>query len=397
MPASSRSGVFLSGGLDSSSIAVTASRCATDDVIHTLSAVYDELEACDERPYIDDVLREGAYQSHFILGELQKPLDTLQVLLDIHQEPLFAPNMGVSQLLFEEAHRQSIRTIMHGHGGDEVISQGYGRLKELARSGQWGRLARELRGAAQIAGNATWYELFGLYVERFKIRPAAQRGSLWARGARKAIHLGRRWSDSDSSIRMSPSAWDQWVDPNFAADIDLSGRVESARRTDPRKARDEAERHARVLADPRQAHALETVARTGRHFGVETTFPFWDIDLVEYCLSLPSDQKMREGWGRWVLRRSMAGRLPPSVQWRRDKTDFTENLRYGLTTCRKQLNELFLNHMEVAKEYLHTPVLDNLRSTFVRDPGECTPGELFLLWRAAVFIAWLRHVEQSKG
>jgi asparagine synthase (glutamine-hydrolysing) len=400
MSESGRSGVFLSGGLDSSSVAATASQAfesqhVATDPVHTFSAVYDALEACDERAYIDDVLRRGAYNSHFVLGERQKPLKTLQVLLEIHQEPFFAPNMGVSQLLFEKANQQNIETVLHGHGGDEVISQGYGRLKELARAGQWRHLARELRGAAQIAGNSTWYALFGMYVERFKIHPAAQRSALWARVARKVIHVARRRFGSDNSSRVSRRAWNQLVDPDFAADIDLEGRVRSARKADPRRALDEAERHARVLAGPRQAHALETIARTGRHFGVETVFPFWDIDLVEYCLSLPSDQKMREGWGRWILRRSMEGRLPPSVQWRRDKTDFTDNLRHGLVQEKNQLNDLLLDDEGVAKEYLQTSVIQDLRSTFVADPDDCTPSDLFVLWRVAVLIAWLRHVNQS--
>ena len=53
---------------------------------------------------------------------------------------------------------------------------------------------------------------------------------------------------------------------------------------------------------------------------------------MEFCLALPTDQKLQQGWGRFVLRRSMHNILPPEVQWRSDKSDlsfgFTSNLMH---------------------------------------------------------------------
>jgi asparagine synthase (glutamine-hydrolysing) len=388
-------GVFLSGGLDSSSIAVTASQQGTGGgPVHSISAVYDRLEKCDERQYINDVLQRGRFARHFVQGEVREPLRALRQLLDIHKEPFFAPNMGVSMRLYETAKAHRVGTVLHGHGGDEVVSQGYGRLKELARDAKWIELARELRGAAQIAGGGTWYGMLWQYFERYAIHSAAEQSAFWARGARKIAHLAQSWSRPHQSDRITLRNWKEWVRPDFASAIGLEERVGRARQVDPRGASDEAERHARVLADPRQPHALETIARTGRHFGVETAFPFWDVNLVEYCLSLPSDQKMRDGWGRWILRQSMGERLPSSVQWRRDKTDFTANLRYGLSHERERLNALFLDDLAVAKEYLQAPVFRDLRGRFISDTDACTTGELFLLWKGAVLILWLRDVRQ---
>lgn len=395
LPKAPPAGAFLSGGLDSSSITATANRLKADRPLHTVSAVYDELTACDERRYIHAVLKDGAYMSHFVKGEAQKPLEALQALLAVHQEPFFAPNMGVSRLLYDTAREAGVGTILHGHGGDEVVSQGYGRLKELAQQGAWLTLACELRGVSQIAGDSPWYGLLWRYFERYAVHPAANRSQPLARVVRKAAHLGRRWSARLRPSSGAPEAREEWVQPDFSDAVALPERVQKAHQNDPRGAQTEAERHARMLADPRQAHALETIARTGRHQGVETVFPFWDISLVEYCLALPSDQKLRDGWGRSILRRSMNGRVPPDVQWRRDKTDFSANLRLGLARERDHLNALLLDDLAVAKEYIRTPVIHHIRSRFVGNSDACTTSELFLLWRAAVLIAWLRQVEQK--
>jgi asparagine synthase (glutamine-hydrolysing) len=385
-----RVGTFLSGGLDSTSIAATAHGLQAEDrPIQTFSAVYDRLASCDERPYIRRVLRRGTFESHFISGEMQKPLSALEQLLSVHAEPFFAPNMGVSCLLYDAAHSAGATTILHGHGGDEVVSQGYGRLKELARAGRWMTLAREVRGAAQIGGSTAWPVLFGRYVERYGIQPAAQR-HLWARVLRKAVHLVRNRLTRSQPQAAGGMHWAEWVNPDFARAVALEERVDAARRHDPRAAESESARHERLLAGTQQALALETLARTGRAYGVDTTFPFWDKRLVELCLSLPGDLKLRNGWGRYVLRAAMEEGLPSSIQWRRGKTDFFPNLIHGLQREKECLDHLFLDCGGVAEEYLRMPVLQDIHARFTSDPTACDARDVFLLWKAVVLIAWLR-------
>jgi asparagine synthase (glutamine-hydrolysing) len=46
---------------------------------------------------------------------------------------------------------------------------------------------------------------------------------------------------------------------------------------------------------------------------VELRVPFLDHQLVEFAATLPDSFKIREGKGKWILRRSMGTVLPPSV------------------------------------------------------------------------------------
>src|SRR5260370_22432036 len=51
-------------------------------------------------------------------------------------------------------------------------------------------------------------------------------------------------------------------------------------------------------------------------FSIERRYPLWDRRLIEFCLALPSSQKLWRGWNRIVFRRAMEGVLPQNIQWR---------------------------------------------------------------------------------
>jgi asparagine synthase (glutamine-hydrolysing) len=48
-------------------------------------------------------------------------------------------------------------------------------------------------------------------------------------------------------------------------------------------------------------------------FGVRQRSPAVDVRMVEFCLSVPEEQWLRDGQNKWLLRRAMAGRLPEVV------------------------------------------------------------------------------------
>ena len=55
---------------------------------------------------------------------------------------------------------------------------------------------------------------------------------------------------------------------------------------------------------------------------IETRLPMLDPDLVRFACSLPIDQKMHDGWSKFILRRGAESRLPEAICWRRDKIGF---------------------------------------------------------------------------
>src|SRR5262249_24298976 len=92
-------------------------------------------------------------------------------------------------------------------------------------------------------------------------------------------------------------------------------------------ARTERQSHQQALSQGLQAWYSEVRNREAAFFGLERRSPFFDQHLVEFCLGLPREQKIGEGWTRLILRRAMTGVVPPAIQWRVDKSDLSPNFR----------------------------------------------------------------------
>ena len=57
-------------------------------------------------------------------------------------------------------------------------------------------------------------------------------------------------------------------------------------------------------------------------FGREIRLPFLSHTLVELLFKAPSEVKMQNGFGKYLLRKSMSPHLPESIVWRKGKTGF---------------------------------------------------------------------------
>ena len=73
-------------------------------------------------------------------------------------------------------------------------------------------------------------------------------------------------------------------------------------------------------------HGLEELLRyadrNSMAHGREIRLPFLSHELVEFMFSLPSHFKIRQGWTKWLLRKSMENMLPGNITWRKDKVGF---------------------------------------------------------------------------
>jgi asparagine synthase (glutamine-hydrolysing) len=123
LPYSGDVGAFLSGGLDSSSVACLAELTLRDRNVplHTFTTVYDTVTACDERQYSNQVLAQGNFVAHSLTGDAHSPLADLERMLYYADEPFFAPGLSGAWQRLRAAGDQGIRVIFEGHGGDELL------------------------------------------------------------------------------------------------------------------------------------------------------------------------------------------------------------------------------------------------------------------------------------
>lgn len=366
------SGSMLSGGLDSSSIVCVARELKNGDGnLHTFSAIFDELPQCDERTYINAVLAGGDLQPHYLHADQISPLTDFDRALWHQDEPIQAPNMFIHWGLHESAQKHGVRVLLDGLLGDGTVSYGLGRIAELAGSGRLLALATEVRQLSKFLNSSPPRLLWGLGIKPW-IPENARR--IWRRLRRRN---GNSWIEGTI------------IDPDFARRTDLAERflphqIEASR--NERSARDE---HWRNMTDSVIPYALEAVDRVAAASSVDARYPYLDRRLLEFCLSLPADQKLEGGWNRIIARRALAGTLPEEVRWRGGKGNVLANLIRGLRTVDVSLLETAASDDHgPLQEYVDGAALSRTYRRFVSDPND---GDGTTLLRATILARWLNR------
>ena len=81
----------------------------------------------------------------------------------------------------------------------------------------------------------------------------------------------------------------------------------------------------------------------GRALGVEIRQPFLDEDFVRFALEISSELKVKDGVGKYILRKSFEDLIPAEIAWRRK-----EPIEYGSGSTR--LHEI-INRMVTDEEF----------------------------------------------
>jgi asparagine synthase (glutamine-hydrolysing) len=294
--------------------------------------------------------------------------------------------------IYRHVAQLGIRVLLDGHDGDTVVSHGYKYLDELAVAGQWFKLAREIKGLAKHYGESP-ARLFQVYASHYGVDTLVAKHRSLKQGRRVWRALKRRLQRSDDDAESEN--WQDLLNSSFAAQTRIADRRKAWRKTLSNSARTEREGHYRTLVQPIQAFALEVHDNAAAAFSIEKRYPFWDRRVVEFCLSLPPDQKMNRGWTRVVLRRAMAGILPEEVQWRGGKIDFTPSLRYGLKSFdRELLDSVIVHEPGFIESYIN---MDTLRRTYERflNADSSNSTDVFNIWKCASLALWLRQTWSS--
>ncbi len=372
-----RVGALLSGGLDSSSIACLLRdqrRAAGGPPVPVFAMMFREPDRANERRHFDAVVATGGFEPHVLELDGYAPFADFERLLGATGGPTLSPNLAAMRHVCAAAAERAVDVLLDGHGGDEVVSHGYGLLDELAASGDWLALWREARGAADNYGRSR------MVLAR---RVAARQQRLDAR------ILARLLAPFDREA--APAAGRP---PAHLLSRELVARSRIAERlrgfARPELAATEQGQHRAVLGDPLQPYAFEVHAAFYAHMGLEAHYPFWDRQVVEYCLGLPAKEKLSRGWSRLVLRRAMAGIVPDSVLRRRDKIDFSVHLARGMVHHHhERLDHLFGSASSPLAPYVDLARARSVYAGIVADPDAASGKAVQMIWRGAALGIWL--------
>jgi len=285
-----RLGAFVSGGLDSSSVATVARSFGPVSFLH---AAFRSLP-CDETAYARDVARFA----HEILIEVDAPLPRIDPEGNpgSRVDPTGAP---VSELLVE-ARGRGVSAVLSGFGGDELqVWKGH-EIAEALRAGNLGTALAWTGVARRPFTREPWHLAI-----RYGLRPLVP----------ASVRLGLR------RFRGPPRF------PFLAADLEQAARAESERRTREALGATFASPSARAAAayfrgDGDFEITMRDVDTISARAGVELRHPLYDEDLLGLLLSFPADVRTIPGTTKALFRSALPDLLPPSVRLRTDKAEF---------------------------------------------------------------------------
>ncbi|RUW80660.1 asparagine synthase-related protein, partial [Mesorhizobium sp. M1E.F.Ca.ET.063.01.1.1] len=109
-------------------------------------------------------------------------------------------------------------------------------------------------------------------------------------------------------------------------------------------------------------------------------------------------EKLHNGFGRYVLRRAMEGVLPPAVQWRRDKIDFTANLVKGMLGHHRDLMDAMLvSDGDRIAPYVNLGEVNAAYARLLDKPDEAAPLDVQYVWRSISLSLWLRQIQPARN
>lgn len=380
-----RMAALLSGGLDSSAITCVAEKIlsseASEQPLRTYSMVYEDNPPLDERPYINDVLATGHYDKKFLPMQNYQPLTGAIDILDLQEGPFGAQGLLKTAYMYEIAANDGIEVILDGHGGDEAVGYGTGRLWELANSGRWIRIIPLVRTVNRLHGTSSLANYLSL-LERFGSEHLYTRALRWI--IRQFVNR-RKTEDAQKQ-----PTWERYLTSQFIEEFNLRQRSIDSRTLTVIERTSDQHYQLRNLVSPLVGMAFEMFDKTSAVAGLETRFPFFDKRLVEFSLGLASSEKLRLNQTRSILRRALKDIYPPSVARRQDKTDFMPELATGLVKCHSDvLDQMVADRDGKLAQYMDMDKLRDGISNFKHDPLGTDGGDVMFFWRVAMLHIWM--------
>lgn len=286
-------GVFLSGGLDSSTIVAVAAQQSTK--CRTFSFGFGE--SINELPYAREIASRYGTEHIELSDESADVAELLVQMQEIYDEP-FGDSSNIPVFLLSKLARRHITVALAGEGGDELTG-GYD---------FWYRPIYNFERACQLPDSvATLIRIAAAACKIARAPLPRSLAELWEGFFMKhhyrdalAAHYARNGFFSDIQIDgLIPRSLDEVAPTPLGAGVG----VDSVLRAD--------------IQDYLAGDVLAKTDRASMANGLEIRCPFLDVDLASFCISLPTRLKMNSYQEKLVLRAAFSDAWSPAIRKRR--------------------------------------------------------------------------------
>ena len=276
-------GAFLSGGLDSSTIAAVAKKYKPD--LKTFSFGFEGSKS--ELHYAKEIANKYHLNHHELLA---KDIDISQALLDmavVYDEP-FADSSNIPTFLISKLASKHSKVILTGDGADELLG-----------------------------GYSWWYDpLLGIgksgnYFKEFTMKVLAKTISRKFHLKAKRLRFGRTYNSVMDAHIDRPTYFN-----NFELNQLLDVSFSNSRSYDFEKSNTLNDALNIDLQDYMAGDILVKTDRASMANSLELRSPFLDADFASFCISLPASLKVTENEDKLILRRAYQERWTKLIRSR---------------------------------------------------------------------------------
>ena len=295
-------GVFLSGGIDSSTVAALYQRDSKQPV-RTFSIGFEDARY-NEAPFARRVAeRLGTVHHEQILTE-RDALETIPLLPSMYDEP-FADSSQIPTYLVSRMARSEVTVALTGDGGDELFG-GYYRHFYAPR--MWRHMRRVPASVRTAAGSALGRLPTDLWEKAGSLIPGHARSNIGAK-----IQKGLRVS---GTARLFDDVYASFLDEWSLESSPVLGAAGGGSYWDL-DAGDGASDAVRMMYCDAVSYLpgdiLCKVDRAAMAVSLETRVPFLDHRVAEVAARVPIALKIADGEGKKILRKLLFREAPPDL------------------------------------------------------------------------------------
>jgi asparagine synthase (glutamine-hydrolysing) len=333
---------------------------------HTFTACWPGWSA-DEEPQVDALCAQLNLSSHKLYPTAAQVADALPAIVYSLDEPFETPTAVAQYLLMRQARAAGVKVVLNGHGSDEALA-GYAQafvpplLAGLLLSGRWSHYLSERRAFSVVErwGRGTVARQVLLALMPVALKRHAQAISRWLR---------RR--ESSMAIFADGGGVDEEVDDDLRGLSPLNEAL------------------ARALTRTILPMWLRMEDRVSMACSVESRLPFMDYRLVEFAFALPDSLKLRDGYTKYILRRTMWDRLPQRIVSQRAKQRFATPFDdWFRGAWRRMIEDLLLSGSCKVEPYLRLNKFRPRLQSFLGGRSDVLGAGM--LWRILNTELWMR-------
>lgn len=362
-------GIFLSGGMDSGSVASLAGwlaeqgRAPAGVDLHTYSWAFDTLPDSDERGVSDHINRRYGLRATAFPAQDSWPLAGYPDHAPDEDDPYSWVYQALMERTLVRCRSDGVGTVLNGDRGDEMTGDWVFDELGMLRAGHLGAALTDIRAAGPSAPVRA----------RTVLRPVLQR------------HVPRL-TERRRSRRQGGPSWPSWVPDQVAVRHDLGDLVAEARRPSAFGGAARSLRHQRAFS-AQSARIAVLRERTRARVGMGFADPYSDRRVVQLVLSMPQWLLQRRTQPKALARAAMVGVMPEQALLTAQKTIPYSFFDHGFRDrAVPTVESLLTGSHAAARGWLDVPALERVYGHYVRT-GQ---GDDDFWWPLTVEM-WLRR------